>query len=460
MATLVAYWKLDEASGTTAADSAGSSPLTLNGGGFTRVSPPAAISFTDANALLFDGSNSFTAGAATGLPNVNAALSLSLWVKFTGTSGTQQLLVLTDSGLTGFLQIAERGALLRAERGGSNAISDGPAVPTDGLWHHLAYTQDPTGSVTTIFYFDGTAYPMTGATLDIAATDYVAMSTWYPFGGPLEPLDGALDDVRVYSGILTSGEVATLAAGNELGGGNTMTVAGTAPVATSAIALASTDSLTVAGTAPVATSAIALASTDSLTVAATVPVATSAIALGSTDVLTVAGVAPVATMAATLISPDRVITVAATVPVATSATALASTDALTVSGVAPVATSAIALVSTDSIAIAATVPVSTMAATLTAGQNNVAVDATVPPPTCAAALASTDFLAVAATVPGATMAANLTAPYVVTVASVVPVATMVAGLTVPVVYVDPGSPWARILKPRYARWRRRTDGRT
>jgi len=244
------------------------------------------------------------------------------------------------------------------------------------------------------------------------------------------------------------------------GGGNTMTVAGTAPVATSAIALASTDSLAVAGTAPVATSSIALASTDSLTVAATVPVATAAIALGSTDVLTIAGVAPAATMAATLISPDRVVTVAATVPVATSATALASTDVLTVAGVAPVATSAIALASTDSLAIAATVPVSTMAATLTAGQNNVSVDATVPPPTCAAALASTDFLAVAATVPGATMAADLTAPYVIGIAAVVPVATMVAGLTIPVVYVDPGSPWARILKPRYARWRRRTNGIT
>jgi len=411
MATLVAYWKLDEASGTTAADSAGSSPLTLNGGGFTRISPPAAITFTDTNALLFDGSNSFTAGAATGLPNVNAALSLSLWVKFTGTGGTQQLLVLTDSVLTGFLQIAERGALLRAERGGSNAISDGPSVPTDGLWHHIAYTQDPTGGVTTIFYFDGTAYPMTGATLDSVATDYVAMSTWYPFGGPLEPLDGALDDVRVYSGILTSGEVATLAAGNELGGGNAMTVAGTAPVATSAVSLASTDSLTVA---------------------ATVPVATSAIALGSTDNLAIAGVVPVATMAAALVSPDYVITVAATVPVATSATALASTDVMTVAGVAPVATSSASVASTDSLAIAATVPVATMAATLTAGQNNVTVDATVPPPTCAAALTSTDSLAVVASVPVATMSAAMKADLVMTIAAIVPVSTMACTLAGPV----------------------------
>lgn len=222
MATLVGYWKLDEAAGTTASDSAGSNNLTLNGGGFTRVSPPAAISPAPANALLFDGVNSFAAfgSAATGLPATNGALSIALWVKFTSTSGTMQLFALTDSGLTGFVQISNRGATVRAERGGSNTISNAFSVPVDGLWHHLAYTQDPTGPVTTDFFLDGvSAGAMTGATLDSAAGEYVALSTWYPFGGPLEPLNGALSYVHLYSSVLTPTEVATLAAGSELGGG-------------------------------------------------------------------------------------------------------------------------------------------------------------------------------------------------------------------------------------------------
>lgn len=218
------------------------------------------------------------------------------------------------------------------------------------------------------------------------------------------------------------------------------------------------NTMTVAATVPVATAAIALASTDSLTIAATVPVATSAASLASTDNLSIAATAPVATMATTLVLTDYTVTVAAVVPVATSAVALASTDALTVAATAPAPTCSAALTSTDFLTVAGTSPVATMAATVTAGSNNVAVDATVPPPTCVAAMASADAFSVAATVPGSTMAANLAADLVLVIAAPVPPPTVVANLTVPAESAPVASPWAKLMKPRYARWRRRRDG--
>lgn len=190
------------------------------------------------------------------------------------------------------------------------------------------------------------------------------------------------------------------------------------------------NTLDVASTVPVATSAIALASTDSLSVAATVPVATSAATVTSTDNLSVAATVPAPTMATTLVLTDYTVTVAAVVPVATSAVALASTDALTVAATVPAPTSAAALTSTDFLTVAGTSPVATMAATMTAGSNNVAVDATVPPPTCVAAMASTDAFAVAGVAPVATLVAALAADLVIVLASTVPVATMTTTLTV------------------------------
>jgi len=199
---------------------------------------------------------------------------------------------------------------------------------------------------------------------------------------------------------------------------------------------------------------------NTLDVAATVSVATCAATLASTDNLSVAATVPAATMAAALISPDYVITVAATVPEPTCSASLASADNLAVAATIPVATSAIALGSTDVLAVAGSVPVAAMAANMTAGTNNVAVDAVVPVSTCAATLASADAFGVVATVPGPTMTAALAADLVMVVAAISPAPTMVTVLTIPTETPVVASPWAKLMKPRYARWARRRDGIT
>jgi hypothetical protein len=163
---LVGYWKLDEASGTSIADSSGSGNTgTLQNGYSWVTSSLPAMQFTDTAAVSLNGAaNTYATLGTANLPANNAAQTISVWFKDatpdTNNHNMVALSNLTNSGV----QVGLRGAQLLAWQWGGGTLA-ATTAPTDSAWHHVAYTYDLT---THKLYLDGVlsgfsmATPQTG----------------------------------------------------------------------------------------------------------------------------------------------------------------------------------------------------------------------------------------------------------------------------------------------------------
>lgn len=98
----------------------------------------------------------------------------------------------------------------------------GTETVLDGGWHHVAVTRDAAGTIRV--YLDGAAQPVTPHTVELDKVDPVTAATctvapnvhdevWIgadPEGW--EYFHGSIDDVRIYTGVLTDDEIAALTA--------------------------------------------------------------------------------------------------------------------------------------------------------------------------------------------------------------------------------------------------------
>jgi hypothetical protein len=206
---LVGYWKLDEASGTSIADSSGSGNTgTLQNGYSWLTSSLPSMQFTDTAAISLNGSaNTYATLGTANLPANNAAQTISVWFKDatpdTGNHNMVALSNLTNSGV----QVGLRGSNLLAWQWGGNPLASTTA-PTDGLWHHVAYTYDLTWHR---IYLDGVLSDSKMVTPQTGTVSGAFIGTYSTAGGEL--YNGKLDDVRVYNRALSATEVANLAGG-------------------------------------------------------------------------------------------------------------------------------------------------------------------------------------------------------------------------------------------------------
>lgn len=203
---LVAYWNLDEGSGTTAADLTGNNGnLTLSG----------SQSFSTDVATLDFGSNAgvdYTASGSMGgslgstVQNLQT-LSISLWVKPDTIPG---------SGVARWISLGNEKAVLRSQSGklhfymrigGTLKGIQVSNVLTTGSYQHIVGTYD--GS-TMIVYRNGTQVGSLAATgtVDTSGTQVFTSSG-------SESFDGRLDDLRVYNRALSASEITTLYNGEE-----------------------------------------------------------------------------------------------------------------------------------------------------------------------------------------------------------------------------------------------------
>jgi hypothetical protein len=212
----VAYWKLDETSGTTAVDSVGGviGNYTSTPGPSTSVPVP-PITYPDPGSLGFDG----TSQCVT-IPNFGSfgQTSISVWINRSGATTTRESIVSYKEGNgvnMGFVLCLNENGSSQYPRfwvqvnGSWQNAEQAVAVP-QGSWVHLVGT------------FDGSKIQLYVNGVPAASTSYAGTMTntgsqncvigaradsaqhWFP---------GLVDDVRFYSRALTPAEVATLAAG-------------------------------------------------------------------------------------------------------------------------------------------------------------------------------------------------------------------------------------------------------
>ncbi|GKY89317.1 hypothetical protein STA1M1_31860 [Sinisalibacter aestuarii] len=218
---LIGYWRLDETTGTIATDS---SPYGHNATYSNVVPGTNTVSAPVQNGIDFSGHTQ--AAAQTANDNLYSSVieaTFTAWVRLDNATGTGGIIALGNQGLGEFhLQLKnnwnEAKLYLEAQNwsGAVGAWYTTTAVLLPlGSWHHVAVTYSYNDVVGTKpkFYVDGALYTGTVATAQAPAGSFTPPAVAIPtiIGHRHDSSSGqwmgALDDVRVYSRILSAGEI-------------------------------------------------------------------------------------------------------------------------------------------------------------------------------------------------------------------------------------------------------------
>jgi pectin methylesterase-like acyl-CoA thioesterase len=204
---LFGYWKFDETSGTTAADSSGGNPGTLQSGATWT-------SGIISNAVHLDGTTNGYLSFPAGLVGSLNDFSVSTWVKldtnatwsrvFDFGSGTSTYMFLSPASGSGTMRYA-----ITTSGGAGEQQINSSALLSTGIWHHVAVTLSGTLG---ILYVDGAAVgtnsgmTLKPSSLGNTTQNYIGKSQY------ADPnLNGSMDDFRIYNHALSASEVSTLA---------------------------------------------------------------------------------------------------------------------------------------------------------------------------------------------------------------------------------------------------------
>jgi hypothetical protein len=201
---LVGYWKMDEVSGTTAADSSG---LGRNG---SVIGTPAWTAGKLDNAIQLNGTNRVEVNSLLGGPK---NVTLAAWANLTGAdSGGADVVSLGDY----FAIRLNEGSSSRALfYNGSSWVSASTSQTFAGAgWHHFAAVFNDDQD-TCKFYVDGTEMASVSTTVTIP---YGALGTKTVIGAhgngqSSNDFSGKIDDVRIYNRALCPTDIQTLGSG-------------------------------------------------------------------------------------------------------------------------------------------------------------------------------------------------------------------------------------------------------
>jgi YD repeat-containing protein len=211
---LKSYWRMEELSGPTFADSMGSSPATASGGGVAFGSPGALAGPTNMSAR-FDG---VTGSAQANLDlSASAAVTVEFWLKWDAYADNDALALEFTNNFNqndgGFLvdpNSADGTFSVAIGRDASrNTISF--TRPSPNQWHHYVFVLDTTAVAATQItpYVDGQTVAYSKNQSGTGAPAF-ANSTLYLMsrGGAGLFGAGALDEVAIYGGTLSAATVA------------------------------------------------------------------------------------------------------------------------------------------------------------------------------------------------------------------------------------------------------------
>ena len=235
---LISHWKLDESSGN-AADSAGSNTLTNNG----TVTYGAGALNNAANNMQSGKYLSITDGSQSGL-DLTSDFTFSMWLMpNTLSSGSSYTLI-----SKGNIIVSEAYLIYYTNQSGTYKMdfrisSDGTSAADDQItlsgalstvaWSHLVFTYKAS-THTVECYVNGTSVGTASTNTPTSIANCNAdfrLGGGYNFNntGPYDPYVGKMDEVTVWSRVITSAEVTTLYnSGTPLaypfsGGGSTFT---------------------------------------------------------------------------------------------------------------------------------------------------------------------------------------------------------------------------------------------
>ena len=222
--SLVGYWKLDETSGTSAADASGDGNTgTLTNGPTISTDVPSTISFLNPRSLSFDGVNDYvSAGSASALDVAASAFSISVWVNISGQPATnkqQDIILKCNQDLSnngyGFSYDNISGNHLNLYKCGVADQKISYALNSN-TWYHIVAVQNFSGGAPSnvTFYVNGVS---AGTVSNTSAFNSSSNKTAFIGGGSTytnsTSVNGLIDDVRIYNRALSATEISALASG-------------------------------------------------------------------------------------------------------------------------------------------------------------------------------------------------------------------------------------------------------
>ncbi|EEF60578.1 LamG-like jellyroll fold domain-containing protein [Pedosphaera parvula] len=200
---LIGYWKFDEGSGISAADSSGNNNVGTLANSPSWVAPgkvgPAALQLNAANLQMVSVSDATSLDPTSGL-------TITAWVNAANWSGNRRVLQKGD-GDNQYRLLAEGGVFKFDLSGVGTLTTTLPAVST---WVHVAGTWNGT---TMVIYYNGVSKASLAASgTNGITTDALAIGAKNGSSATGDYFLGTLDDVRVYNRGLSASEIAVVMA--------------------------------------------------------------------------------------------------------------------------------------------------------------------------------------------------------------------------------------------------------
>ena len=206
---LVSWWKFNENSGSTAADSKGNNNGTILG-------PQWTSDGAEGSALTFDGQNDFVLVSNADNLNVTNQITLMAWAN-TKENKTAKIVEKGDWDGNSLLQDHWNGwaAQIRTASNKSYSINWGNGIPVYNEWYHLALTYN--GSVMKLFVNGQLANSkQVSGKLHVNGRDFVIGSN----NGAQKFFNGSIDDVRFFNKALTQTEIQAIYKNKDNSGGD------------------------------------------------------------------------------------------------------------------------------------------------------------------------------------------------------------------------------------------------
>jgi len=239
--TPYAYWTLNDGGGSTAADFSGNNHTA------TLLNQPSWITGSNclsAACLSFNGLNQY--GSTTLDLSGTSAVTLSFWMNWTSYANDDRLAMEFTSNFndssSGFMVDPNSSAAgggqfevgLQGDAGYNQVVF---ARPTPG-WHHYTFIFNKAAAAQAIPYVDGIAVPYTQITTSINTNNFGTDSLYFMSRGGASLFgNGALDEVQLYTQVLSDSQILTLA--KMYTPPSSDTTAPTAPSSLAAVAMSS-----------------------------------------------------------------------------------------------------------------------------------------------------------------------------------------------------------------------------
>ena len=207
--SLILHWTLDDASGTTAADSSGNG---YDGGYLVGTPSWTATGGPSGGFASFDGTDNNHAFQSTSFPTIASGsfspFTISTWIRTTTTANKTAAVLRTGANSSYYSVKMQNGAVRQVARNTAEVQNAAGAV-NDGNWHHVVavYSSETSREI----FVDGVS----------AGTNATSVPFLVPTGFSIGALDrsgssvvdefaGDIDDVQLYGSALSAASVAFL----------------------------------------------------------------------------------------------------------------------------------------------------------------------------------------------------------------------------------------------------------